>query len=105
MQVSSQRHLASARGSSLLTWLPRPGRGAKSPPALCCRPTPVSRSRLGGDVFDPPRLGIFVAYGSNVLCGWAHAEGLGVGLPGKDLGQQQGTVSTRGGDNGPLFAK
>lgn len=105
MQASSQRHLASARGSSLLTWLPRPGRGAKSPPALRRRPAPVSRSRLRGDVFDPPRLGIFGGYGSSVLCGGAHAEGLGAGLPGKDLGQQQGTVPTWGGDNGPLFSR
>lgn len=59
MRASSQRHLASARGSLLLAWLPRPGRGARSPPALGRRSTPVSRSRLRGEVLDPPRLGFW----------------------------------------------
>ncbi|XP_021150057.1 discoidin domain-containing receptor 2 isoform X2 [Columba livia] len=34
MRMRSQRHLASARKSSLLAWLPQPGRGARSPPAI-----------------------------------------------------------------------
>lgn len=43
MRARSQRHLASARGSSLLAWLPQPGRGARSPPAHHRLPAPVSR--------------------------------------------------------------
>lgn len=79
MRVSSQRHLASARGSSLLTWLPRPGRGAQSPPGPRCRPAPVSRFRLPGDVFDPPWLGILGGYGSRCAAVEPRQRGWGVG--------------------------
>lgn len=67
MRARSQRHLASARGSSLLAWLPQPGRGARSPPAHHRLPAPVS---LLGSLGRPcrPVLGFWGDVGSALLC-------------------------------------
>lgn len=100
MRASSQRHLASARGSSLLTWLPRPGRGARSPPALrrCGESPGVPQGCVG--MCDPQGPAL---WGHTALPEPRHG-GWGVALPGKGLAQQQGTVLTRGGDNWRLVA-
>lgn len=93
MRASSQRHLASARGSLLLAWLPRPGRGARSPPALGRRSAPVSRSRLCGEVLDPPRLGVLGGMGQACSAVEPRQRGCGVGLPEKGLGSSSAVSS------------
>lgn len=91
MRTRSQRHLASARGSSLLAWLPRPGRGARSPPARRHLPAPVSRSRLRGEAFAPLQPWDFRG-GCRLSCAPQHSPGRGTGArvcPGRGCGSSR----------------
>lgn len=105
MRTRSQRHLASAQGSSLLAWLPWPRRGARSPPACLRIPAPVSRSWVRGEAFAPHQAHDFGGtWGQPCSVAEPGQRGQGEGLPGKGLGQQQGSVPTWGGDIWPLLS-
>lgn len=105
MRTRSQRHLASARESSLLAWLPRPRSGARSPLARHHLPAPVSRSWVYGEASAPLGWGSWGDAGSAVILWHSRGRGAGVRIPsGRGRVSSRATSPTWRGDIWPLLS-